>query len=92
MGGTIVFASDATKHVYAYKYTKPGWDGKSDMGYLEPDFLTEAEKTAIQEINVSKLSNNNAIYDLQGRRISTDRLSGKVPGLFIQNGKKLIVK
>lgn len=87
MGGTIVFASDATKRVYAYKYTKPGWDGKSDMGYLEPDFLTDAEKTAIQEVKSAQQEPVDATFDLQGRRVNDN-----ARGLFIRGGKKLIVK
>ena len=87
MGGTIVFASDATKRVYAYKYTKPGWDGKSDMGYLEPDFLTDAEKTAIQEVKSAQQEPVDATFDLQGRRVNDN-----ARGLLIRGGKKLIVK
>ena len=90
MGGTIVFASDATKRVYAYKYTKPGWDGQSDMGYLEPDFMTEAEKTAIQDVNYQSKEDDNQIYDLQGRRVS--KVADGTPQLLIKNGKKFFVK
>ena len=90
MGGTIVFASDATKRVYAYKYTKPGWDGQSDMGYLEPDFMTEAEKTAIQDVSYQSKKDDNQLYDLQGRKVS--QVANGTPALLIKNGKKFIVK
>ena len=87
MGGTIVFASDATKHVYAYKYTKPNWDGKSDMGYLEPDFMTEAEKTAITTVKVEVPQQQ--AYTLNGVRIDADHLQ---KGIYIIDGKKKVVR
>ncbi len=88
LGGTICFTSDKTKQVYVYRYTKPGWDGVTDKGYLEPDFMTEAEKTAIQDFNIQSTAIDNQLYDLQGRRVVSD----KATGLYIKNGKKFFVK
>ena len=92
MGGQLVFTSDATKKVYAYKYTKPGWDGVTDMGYLEPDFLTEAEKTAIRSIE-SDSKTDNAIYTLDGVKVRENGDTRKLQkGIYIAGDKKIVIK
>ena len=45
----------------------------------------QSETTGIETVNVE--NNNDAIYNLQGVRVN-----GTAKGLFIQNGKKYVVK
>lgn len=47
----------------------------------------ESEATAIVEAKTAKAANNDAIYNLQGIRVN-----GAQKGIYIQNGKKFIVK
>lgn len=101
MGGTIVFASDATKRVYAYKYTKEGWDGKSDMGYTEPEYRTRAEIEA-DEAKVRELLNEPEAQKvdvftptgvLVRRGVAADAATnGLDGGLYIAGGQKVLVK
>ena len=35
LDGDLIFNLNSNHRVYVYKYTKEGWDGKSDKGYLE---------------------------------------------------------
>ncbi len=92
MGGQLVFTSDATKKVYVYKYTKSGWDGVTDMGYLEPDFLTEAEKTAIRSIE-SDRKTDNGVYTLGGVKVRENGDTRKLQkGVYIVGDKKIVIK
>ncbi len=55
-----------------------------------PDVLrivTEEEKTGITEMTTNPTVGNKVIYDLQGRRVSTPS-----KGLYIVNGKKVVIK
>lgn len=87
LGGTIIYAAGVNNRIYCYKYTKDGWDGVSDMGYLEPDFMTEAEKTAIQNISNDIPSNDGKIYNAAGQRIESLQ-----KGVNIVNGKKVVIR
>lgn len=87
LGGTIIYAAGVTNRIYCYKYTKDGWDGKSDMGYLEPDFMTEAEKTAIKNINIADKTDDNNIYNLSGQRMQNLQ-----KGVNIVNGRKIVIR
>ena len=65
-------------------YTKEGWDGVSDFGYIEPEFGNFDSITEVREAEAS----NNGIYNLNGMRVS-----GKLQkGIYIVNGKKVVVR
>lgn len=51
------------------------------------NWIGESEATAIVEAKTAKAANSDAIYNLQGIRVS-----GAQKGIYIQNGKKYIVK
>ena len=52
---------------------------------FDDEVESESETTGIENVEVE--SNNDAIYNLQGVRVN-----GATKGLFIQNGKKYVVK
>jgi hypothetical protein len=84
LNGTIIFASDKTHQIYVDNYTKEGWDGVSDFGYIEPEFGNFNSITEVREAEAS----NNGIYNLNGMRVS-----GKLQkGVYIVNGKKVVVR
>ena len=84
LNGTIIFASDKTHQIYVDNYTKEGWDGVSDFGYIEPEFGNFDSITEVREAEAS----NNGIYNLNGMRVS-----GKLQkGVYIVNGKKVVVR
>ncbi len=87
LGGTIIYCAGVTNKVYCYEYTKPNWDGKSDMGYLEPNFNTEAEENAIQEVNVEKDAKE-GIYNLNGIKMNGELQKG----VYVINGKKTVIR
>ncbi|MBO7466948.1 MAG: hypothetical protein J6T94_04610 [Bacteroidaceae bacterium] len=101
LDGTIIFASDATHRVYCYKYTKEGWDGVSDMGYLEPEYRTPAE-IAEDEAKVKEVLNDaepetTNVFNMAGvlvrRNVATDDAQNGLPqGMYVVGGKKVIVK
>lgn len=100
LGGTICFASDITKKVYVYKYTKPGWDGVSDMGYLEPEYRTPSEiSTDINSIrDLTKAeSTTSDVYTLDGVKVrqdvATDKATeGLAKGVYVVGNKKVVVR
>ena len=50
-------------------------------------FVFEGEATGVQELKSSRIEGLNSCYDLQGRRVSQP-----TRGLYIQNGRKVLVK
>lgn len=65
---------------------KPEGAGRLNVIWLDEDGNAESEATAIQKIQNTD-SENGAIYNLQGVRVEKAQ-----KGLYIQNGKKFIVK
>lgn len=47
-----------------------------------------AESTAVENIEHSPLTIDNSVYDLQGRKLS----NGQIRGVYIQNGRKVVIK
>lgn len=45
LGGQILYCSATTNGLYLFKYHKTGWDGKSDMGILEPIYDGTTDQT-----------------------------------------------
>ena len=81
LGGQIVYASATTNKLYTFKYHKTGWDGKSDMGILEPIYDGVVDKTdptyvdpyqkaltAIQTINTTD-NGTVSVYNVQGVKV-----------------------
>ena len=59
-----------------------------NVGWNEPkDIKAETEVTAIKEI-LTDYPENSEYIDLQGRR----HMDPKAPGVYIQNGKKVVIK
>ena len=100
LGGQILYCSAATNRIYTFKYHKTGWDGKSDMGYLEPIFdgVTDPTDpsyvdpyqkglTGIQETVAEKSNRTDDIYTIGGIKVSSKNLK---PGLYITGGKKIV--
>lgn len=95
LGGQIVFGSDATKHVYTYKYTKQGWDGVSDMGYMDPDFGTA---TDIQNVNAKNTINTKVnVFTIDGVQVrsnvsSANATDGLQKGVYVVGTKKVVIR
>lgn len=89
LGGTIIYCAQVNDRIYCYDYTKPGWDGKSDMGYLEENFMTEEEASAIQSIEVP--ATKAGVYNLDGVKVanSTEKLQ---KGVYVVEGRKVVIK
>lgn len=45
LGGLPIYCSATTNGLYVFNYHKTGWDGKSDMGMLEPIYDGVTDKT-----------------------------------------------
>jgi hypothetical protein len=56
-------------------------------GSLAPEFFGFGETTGIKAIDNGQLTIDNEVYDLQGRRVAQP-----TKGLYIVNGKKVIIK
>lgn len=97
LGGTICFASDANKKIYVYKYTKPNWDGKTDMGYLEPEYRTPDEiSSGITNATTTESKTVN-VYTLEGTLVrqnvaAENATTGLAKGIYVVGNKKAIVK
>ena len=59
-------------------------DGSTPAKFYD---ITEEDITGINTINGNASVNNAAIYDLQGRKVANVQR-----GVYIQNGKKFVVK
>jgi hypothetical protein len=66
---------------------KPNGAGRLEMVWLDEDGNVEGEATGIEKVKNIDV-NNGAIYNLQGVRVDNP-VKG---GLYIQNGKKIVVK
>ena len=87
MGNGVVFSSGKTNRVYVYTYAKPGWDGVSDMGLLEPDF---GEGSAVNNIAASEKVDN-SVYTVNGVKVG-NTTEGLQKGVYVVAGKKVVVK
>ena len=73
------------------KYLK---DAAHPAMFDEPTYFTfctlkTVTTTGIQEVNAKKAEANTGVYTLDGRRVNADNLR---PGLYIVNGKKVVIK
>lgn len=82
LGGQILYCSATTNRLYLFDYHKTGWDGKSDMGLLEPIYDGVTDKTdpayvdpyqkaltAIQTVDTNKTADKVNVYDAQGVQV-----------------------
>ena len=75
---------------YRLKSGKTLGVGKAYLTYsgsLAPEFFGFGETTGIKAIDNGQLTIDNEVYDLQGRRVAQP-----TKGLYIVNGKKVIIK
>ena len=73
------------------KYLK---DAAHPAMFDEPTYLTfctlkTVTTTGIQEVNTNKIGTKSGVYTLDGRKVNADNLR---PGLYILNGKKVVIK
>lgn len=77
------------KNVGTGKYLKDATPAKYDEPtYFQFCTLKKKSTTGISTVKMTK-SDDNACYDLNGRRVNTGNLR---PGLYIKNGKKIFIK
>ncbi len=50
------------------------------------------ETTSISPVHSSETIVNNGVYDLQGRKVSTTDIQHLTPGIYIVNGKKIVIR
>lgn len=96
LAGTIIYACGKNNRLYVDQYTKPGWDGVSDAGYLEPDF---GDKTGdgIAEIGNDTESDLVNVYNLNGIEVrhgmsKTEATKGLTKGIYIVGKQKCVVR
>lgn len=90
--GNIYVLNNGTQGVGFYKLKSTGTIGANKAyltysGALAPEFLGFGETTSISEIEKMRNVENETFYDLQGRRVSQP-----TKGLYIVNGKKVVIK
>nr|MCR4810476.1 hypothetical protein [Prevotella sp.] len=90
-GNAYVLNYKAATGVGFYKLKASGTIGANKAyltygGSLAPEFFAFSETMGIEDINRETIANNR-YYDLQGRRVSLPAM-----GLYIVNGKKVIIK
>ena len=96
LDGDLIFNLNSNHRVYVYKYTKEGWDGKSDKGYLEPNFDEEGA-TGIEDVTNNKLGENVNVYTINGMQVRQNvkaekATEGLEKGIYVVGDKKVVVK
>ena len=83
----------AIKNVGTGKYLK---DANHPAKFDEPTYFTfctlketDSDPTGITNVRSQKLETNSGVYTLDGRRVNADNLR---PGLYIMNGRKVVIK
>ena len=83
----------AIKNVGTGKYLK---DANHPAKFDEPTYFTfctlketDSDPTGITNVRSQKLETNSGVYTLDGRRVNADDLR---PGLYIMNGRKVVIK
>lgn len=59
------------------------------QAYVWKDFIIEGSESAIEEISAESACGNSAVYNMQGVKVKAEKLPA---GLYISNGRKLIVR
>ncbi len=94
-GGSIVYLNQDPNEIITWKkigvqsiYRGLGEENRSDIGWFDiVAYLKEEGVTGITEVAAKADSKNTVIFDLQGRRVAKP-----TKGLYIVNGKKVLVK
>ncbi len=96
--GTRISTNQAVQGIWVLKTSDNTFDG-ADVPYYNEDFssvmLIEQVKvtTGIQQIETAaKRTSENKIYTLSGQRVFVEKLSDLPRGIYIVNGKKLLVQ
>jgi ELWxxDGT repeat protein len=99
LGGTIIYSSTTTNGLYVYKYTKPDWDGKTDVGFLEPEYRTPSEiETYIKSVSDQNETNGNVnVFNIDGKiirqNVALDKATENLQkGVYIVGNKKYVVR
>ena len=73
-----------------YDYTYINEDGGNSAKTIKINVIGEDESatTGIKDFRM-KENTDNSVYDLNGRKMNEDNLK---PGLYIKNGKKVVIK
>ena len=75
-----------------YRLTVTATNGGNQLQLSQLQFLKLDDiDTAIPSVQPSRMATTDVIYDLSGRKVS-DTLQGLPQGLYIRNGKKIIVR
>ncbi len=90
LNGTVLYCADVNSRIYSYNYTKPGWDGVSDFGYMEPDF-GDSDANAIQNVASGEKVVKKGVYTLNGTKVA-NTTKNLPKGIYIVDGKKRVVK
>ena len=70
------------------EHFKACYDGDGNLLFTEGDFWGPGDATAVEGITTKESASSSGIFDLQGRCLS----SKPKRGMYIQNGKKYVVK
>lgn len=84
--GETTFTSGA--HKVVFPVLKSAVSAKSSWLFSEID----DETTSISPVHSSETIVNNGVYDLQGRKVSTTNIQHLTPGIYIVNGKKIVIR
>ena len=89
--GIFAYDDEGQVPVIPYKLSATGTIG-AHKAYLvgsasAPDFFLFSDATGISEIEKMRNVENETFYDLQGRRVAQP-----TKGLYIVNGKKVVIK
>lgn len=93
--GTAFWYNDDPKRVpsfcdgYDLRAGKPYGEGFPDIDYIVRIRFYKTDDTGIDDIQPDADEPSGIVYDLQGRRMQSDRLS---PGIYVRNGRKFIVR
>lgn len=96
LAGTIIYTCGKNNRLYVDNYTKAGWDGVSDAGYLEPVF-GNGNPDGISSILNNGNSENVNVYSISGMELrhgvkSADATKGLDKGVYVIGNKKVVVK
>ncbi len=96
LAGTIIYACGKNNRLYVDKYTKPGWDGVSDAGYLEPDF-GNGTSSGIESVGINSASDTVNVYNLSGVELrhgvsKAEATKGLSKGVYVVGNSKYVVK
>ncbi len=91
LNGDLLFTSAVNNQLYCYHYRQEGYDPTVNPDNMEIEFRTRAEIAAdeagLTTTAADEYKGDGKIYNLQGIRVDNP-----TQGIYIQNGKKFVVK